>query len=61
MKGRPTDYATEFPKVDVILITHEHGDYLDHEAIAALSGPESILILNPARRTSSPCRKRSRE
>ena len=44
--GKPTDYATEFPKADVILITHEHGDHLDPEAIAALSGPETVLILN---------------
>ena len=44
--GRPTDYATEFPKADVILITHEHGDHLDPEAIAALTGPETLLVLN---------------
>lgn len=34
--GKPTDYATEFPKADAILITHEHGDHLDKEAVAAL-------------------------
>ena len=45
-QGKPTDYATEFPKADVILITHEHGDHLDAEAIAALTGPQTILILN---------------
>ena len=32
--GKPTDYATEFPKADIILITHEHGDHFDKEAIA---------------------------
>ena len=48
--GKPTDYATEFPKADVILITHEHGDHLDPEAIAALTGPETILILNETSR-----------
>ena len=45
--GKPTDYATEFPKADVILITHEHGDHLDSEAIAAISrGESTLLILN---------------
>ena len=44
--GKPTDYATEFPKADVILITHEHGDHLDPDAIAALTGPQTEIILN---------------
>ena len=44
--GKPTDYATEFPKADVILITHEHGDHLEDATISTLSGPETILILN---------------
>ena len=44
--GKPTDYAKEFPKADVILITHEHGDHLDPEAIAALTGSQTLLILN---------------
>ena len=48
--GKPTDYATEFPKADVILITHEHGDHLDPEALAALTGPETIMILNETSR-----------
>ena len=34
--GKPTDYATEFAKADAILITHEHGDHFDKEAIDAL-------------------------
>ena len=44
--GRPTDYAAEFPKADVILVTHEHGDHLDPDAIAALTGPQTEIILN---------------
>ena len=48
--GKPTDYATEFSKADVILITHEHGDHVDPEAIAALTGPETLLILNETSR-----------
>ena len=34
--GIPTDYATEFPKADVILVTHEHGDHFDRVALEAL-------------------------
>ena len=38
------DYTT-FPKADIILITHEHGDHLDPKAIQAVekSGTEIIL------------------
>ena len=46
--GKPTDYATEFPKADVILITHEHGDHLDDAAIAVLTGDATLLLLNEA-------------
>lgn len=35
--GKATDYAKEFPKADVILVTHEHGDHFDKDAIAALT------------------------
>ena len=34
--GKTTDYATQFPKAEVILVTHEHGDHLDKNAINAL-------------------------
>ena len=44
--GKHTDYASEFPKADVILVTHEHGDHLDPAAIAALSGPGTSVYLN---------------
>ena len=44
--GKPTDYAAEFPKADVILITHEHGDHLDEGAIKALTGEKTLLLLN---------------
>ena len=46
--GKQTDYATEFPKADLILITHEHGDHLDPEALKALTGPETRLVANRA-------------
>ena len=44
--GVPTDYATEFPKADVILVTHEHGDHFDREAIQALGGNGGNLVTN---------------
>ena len=44
--GKTTDYAAEFPKADFILITHEHGDHLDAEAIEALTGDNTRLIGN---------------
>lgn len=44
--GKQTDYATEFPKADVILVTHEHGDHLDPEAIKALTKDGTQLLLN---------------
>ena len=44
--GKPTDYAVEFPKADVILVTHEHGDHFDTQAIAALSSSQTQLVTN---------------
>ena len=44
--GKNTDYAKEFPKADAILITHEHGDHLDKNAIAALSSDKTQVLLN---------------
>ncbi|WP_234367768.1 MBL fold metallo-hydrolase [Parabacteroides pacaensis] len=39
------DYS-KLPKADVILITHEHGDHLDPQAISLLEKPSTILIAN---------------
>lgn len=44
--GKATDYAVEFPKADAVLVTHEHGDHLDKNAITALSSDNTILLLN---------------
>jgi L-ascorbate metabolism protein UlaG (beta-lactamase superfamily) len=44
--GKTTNYATDFPKADFILITHEHGDHLDPEAIEALTDENTRLIVN---------------
>lgn len=40
-----TDYSL-YPKADFILITHEHSDHLDPQAIATLSKPETVILLN---------------
>lgn len=39
------DY-TSMPKVDYILVTHEHWDHLDPKAIEELSKPDTKIILN---------------
>lgn len=44
--GRPTDYAAEFPKADVILLTHEHFDHFDKEAVGMLRKEDTRLVAN---------------
>ena len=44
--GKETDYAKEFPKADVILVTHSHPDHLNGVAIESLTGDSTLLILN---------------
>ena len=44
--GAPTDYAEDFPKADVILVTHEHGDHFDRTALEALGANADNLITN---------------
>ena len=39
------DYST-FPKADIILITHEHGDHLDKKAIKTAEKPGTLIIAN---------------
>ena len=46
--GKHTDYAAEFPRADIILITHEHGDHLDKDAVASLRKDSTVLIANSA-------------
>lgn len=38
------DYTT-LPKADLILLTHEHDDHLDQDALQALTKPDTHLIL----------------
>lgn len=42
---RKTDYS-KFPKADLILITHEHHDHLDPEAVKTLMKEDTIVITN---------------
>ena len=42
-----TDYS-KFPKADVILVTHEHFDHFDRDAIAALRKDCTQVFANPA-------------
>ena len=42
--SREADYA-KMPKADVILVTHEHGDHLDPDAIAAVREEGTRIIL----------------
>ncbi|NQT52408.1 MBL fold metallo-hydrolase [bacterium] len=42
--SREADY-TRMPKADLVLITHEHGDHLDADAIAAVRTKDTVVIL----------------
>ena len=42
-----TDYL-KFPKADVILVTHEHFDHFDRDAIATLRKDGTQIVINPA-------------
>ncbi len=42
---RKTDY-TVMPKADYILVTHEHGDHFDKEAIKLLTDDKTVFITN---------------
>jgi len=42
-----TDYSS-FPKADVILVTHEHFDHFDSDAITALKKNGTEIFVNPA-------------
>lgn len=44
--GTPTDYGADFPKADVILVTHEHPDHLNDSTVAVLTGGSTRLLLN---------------
>lgn len=41
---------SSFPKADLVLVTHEHGDHLDPASIAALRKDDTKIILNESSR-----------
>lgn len=45
--GAASAYA-HLPPPDLILVTHEHGDHYNAETLAALAGPNTHIITNPA-------------
>ncbi len=45
--GGAEKYAS-LPPADLIMITHEHGDHLNVDTLAALLGDETQLVTNPA-------------
>lgn len=53
MNGKNTDYAKDFPKASVVLITHEHGDHLDKNAITAISSENTRIIMNTRSQSQS--------
>lgn len=40
------DYST-LPKADLVLITHEHGDHLDAQAIQAVTADQTVVVVAP--------------
>ena len=43
--GRTIDY-TAMPKANLLLVTHEHGDHFDREALKVLTGTDTRLVMN---------------
>lgn len=46
----PAERFRSFPRADLILVTHEHGDHLSAKTIAAVSGEKTKIVLPKAAR-----------
>ena len=44
--GEVADYS-ELPKADIVLVTHEHLDHLDPEALAKIQTGQTVIVLTP--------------
>lgn len=44
----PVERYDDLPRPDLILITHEHGDHFDPEALAEIAGPATQMVVNIA-------------
>ena len=51
--GQYADYG-KLPKADLILITHEHRDHLDPQAVALLTKPGTVTVLPQAAAAQAP-------
>ena len=47
LQGKKIDYSG-FPKADLILVSHDHGDHLSADTVASLSKDGTIVLCNPA-------------
>jgi L-ascorbate metabolism protein UlaG (beta-lactamase superfamily) len=45
--GEVADYS-KLPKADIVLVTHEHGDHFDQQALARVRTASTLLVLTPA-------------
>lgn len=45
--GREADYGS-MPDGDLVLVTHEHGDHLDPDAIAAIRKEGTVVVYSPS-------------
>ena len=51
--GRYADYS-KMPKADIILVTHQHGDHLDPDAVAKIKNDDTKIFCNEASLSSLP-------